>query len=195
MVMPTPSAFSTPVNSPIRNIAVFCASADGTDPVYRAVADELGRKLAERKIGVVFGGSKVGLMQAVAQGALAAGGHVVGVIPNVLVDLEVAHDGLPELLVVDTMHTRKATIGARADAFITLPGGYGTFEEFFEVLAWQTLKLHSKPVLLLNTNGFYDTLLKFLDECVAQGMLTQEKREIVLVARTVDEALALLGIA
>jgi hypothetical protein len=163
--------------------------------VYRAAADELGRKLAERWIGVVYGGAKVGLMLAVAEGALAAGGRVVGVIPTVLVDLEVAHEGLTELHVVDTMHTRKATIGARADAFIALPGGFGTFEEMFEALAWQTLKLHSKPVLLLNTNGFYDTLLNFLDECVEQGMLTQEKREIVLVARTVDEALEFLGIA
>ena len=192
--MPTPSAVSASAVSTIRNVAVFCASADGADPVYRAAAVELGRKLAERGIGVVFGGSKVGLMQALAQGALAAGGHVVGVIPTVLVDLEVAHYGLTELHVVDTMHTRKAMIGARGDAFIALPGGYGTFEEFFEVLAWQTLKIHAKPVVVLNTNGFYDTLLTFLDECVKQGMLTQEKREIVLVARTVDEALGLLGI-
>jgi uncharacterized protein (TIGR00730 family) len=192
--MPTPSAGSASAYASIGNVAVFCASADGVDSVYRAAAEELGRKLAERKIGVVFGGSNVGLMNAVAQGALAAGGRVVGVIPTVLVDLEVAHYGLTELHVVDTMHTRKAMIGARADAFIVLPGGYGTFEEFFEVLAWQTLKIHAKPVVLLNTNGFYDTLLKFLDECVQQGMLTQEKREIVLVARTVDETLALLGI-
>ena len=163
--------------------------------MYRAAADELGRKLAERKIGVVFGGSNVGLMNAVAQGALAAGGRVVGVIPTVLVDLEVAHYGLTELHVVDTMHTRKAMIGARGDAFIVLPGGYGTFEEFFEALAWQTLKIHAKPVVVLNTNGFYDTLLMFLDECVEQGMLTQEKRAIVLVARTVDEVLGMLGIA
>jgi hypothetical protein len=163
--------------------------------VYRAAAVELGRKLAERGIGVVYGGAKVGLMQAVAEGAMGTGGRVVGVIPTVLVDMEVAHEGLTELHVVDTMHTRKAMIGARSDAFIALPGGFGTFEEMFEALAWQTLKLHSKPVLLLNTNGFYDTLLKFLDECVEQGMLTQEKREIVLVARTVDEALGLLGIA
>jgi uncharacterized protein (TIGR00730 family) len=117
------------------------------------------------------------------------------VIPTVLVDLEVAHQGLTELHVTDTMHTRKAMIGARSDAFIALPGGFGTFEELFEVLAWQTLKIHSKPVLLLNTNGFYDGLLAFLDDCVAQGMLTQKRREIVLVAQTVEEALRMLGIA
>ena len=193
--MPPPSAVSSTVVSAIKNVAVFCASADGADPVFRAVAEELGRKLAERGIGVVYGGGRVGLMHAVAEGALAAGGRVVGVIPTVLVEQEVAHEGLTELHVTDTMHTRKAMIGARSDAFIALPGGYGTFEELFEVLAWQTLKIHAKPVLVLNTNGFYDTLLAFLDECVAQGMLTQEKREIVLVARTVDEALQLLGIA
>lgn len=193
--MPAPSDASAIVPSPIRNIAVFCASADGVDPVYRAVAVELGRKLAERGIGVVYGGAKVGLMQAIAESALVAGGHVIGVIPTVLVDLEVAHEGLTELHVVDTMHTRKAMIGARGDAFIVLPGGFGTFEEMFEALAWQTLKIHAKPVVVLNTNGFYNTLLAFLDECVAQGMLTQEKREILLVAHTVDEALEMLGIA
>lgn len=178
----------------IENVAVFCASADGSHPVYRTVACELGCALAERNIGLVYGGAKVGLMQAVADAALAAGGRVVGVIPTVLVDLEVAHDGLTELHITDTMHTRKALIGARSDAFIALPGGFGTFEEMFEVLAWQTLKLHAKPVLLLNTNGFYDKLLEFLDHCVAQGMLTQQKREIVLVAGTVKEAFRLLGV-
>ena len=163
--------------------------------MYCAAARELGRKLAERGIGVVYGGGRIGLMQAVAEGALGAGGRVVGVIPTVLVEQEVAHQGLTELHVTDTMHTRKAMMGARSDAFLALAGGYGTLEELFEVLAWQTLNIHSKPVLLLNTNGFYDTLLAFLDECVQQGMLTQEKREIVLVASTVDEALRMLGIA
>ena len=178
----------------IKNVAVFCASANGADPVYRAAALELGSALAKRKIGVVYGGAKVGLMQAVAEAALAEGGRVVGVIPTLLVDLEVAHDGLTELHVTDTMHTRKALIGERSDAFIALPGGFGTFEELFEVLAWQTLRIHAKPVLLLNTNGFYDKMLAFLDHCVEQGMLTQQKREIVLVAETVDEVLRALGV-
>jgi len=192
--MPTPSAVIAHAASAIRNVAVFCASANGVDPKYREVAIELGRKLAEHGVGVVYGGAKVGLMQAIAEGTLAAGGRVIGVIPTALVDMEVAHEGLSELHVVDTMHTRKAMIGSRGDAFIVLPGGFGTFEEFFEALAWQTLKLHAKPILVLNTNGFYDTLLKFLDECVEQGMLTQEKRAIVLVAQTVDEALEQLRI-
>jgi uncharacterized protein (TIGR00730 family) len=178
----------------IQNIAVFCASADGADPAYRAAAVELGRALAERRIGVVYGGAKVGLMRAIAEAALAGGGRVVGVIPAILVDLEVAHDGLTELHVTDTMHTRKALIGERADAFIALPGGFGTLEELFEVLTWQTLKIHAKPVLLLNTHGFYDQLLAFLDFCVQQGMLSRQKREIVLVANTIGEALRILGV-
>jgi uncharacterized protein (TIGR00730 family) len=186
---------SSPANSSvIRNVAVFCASANGADPVYRLVAAELGRALAERKIGVVYGGAKVGLMQAVAEAVLAEGGRVIGVIPTVLVDLEVAHDGLTELYITDTMHSRKALIGERADAFIALPGGFGTFEELFEVLAWQTLKLHAKPVVLLNANGFYNGLLGFLDHCVEQGMLRAKSRKIVLVAETVDEAMQLLGL-
>jgi uncharacterized protein (TIGR00730 family) len=178
----------------IHNVAVFCASADGADPAYREAAAELGRALALRGVGVVYGGAKVGLMRAVAEAALAEGGRVVGVIPTILVDLEVAHQGLTELHVTDTMHARKALIGERSDAFIALPGGFGTFEELFEVLAWQTLKIHAKPVLLLNTNGFYDRLLAFFDYCVEQGMLKPKNREIVLVAETVDEALRQLGV-
>jgi len=187
---------SSPASSPrsIQNVAVFCASADGVDPAYRTAAAELGRTLAQRQIGIVYGGAKVGLMHAVAKAALAEGGRVIGVIPTVLINLEVAHDGLTELHITDTMHSRKALIGERADAFIALPGGFGTFEELFEVLAWQTLKIHSKPIVLLNTNGFYDQLLGFLDHCVEQGMLKPKNRKIVLVAATVEEAIRLLGL-
>lgn len=184
---------STPSPS-VKNIAVFCASADGADPIYRAVAEELGRALARRHIGIVYGGAKVGLMRAVAEATLAEGGRVVGVIPTVLVNLEVAHDGLTELHITENMHTRKALMGERSDAFITLPGGFGTFEELFEVLAWQTLRIHTKPVLLINVNGFYDTLLEFLDHCVREGMLREKNRSILLVANTVEEALHMLGV-
>ena len=177
----------------IRNVAVFCASADGAKQQYRAQAEELGRALAARGLGLVYGGAKVGLMQAVADAALGAGGRVIGVIPEVLVDKEVAHQGLTELHVTTTMHTRKALIGERSDAFVVLPGGYGTFEEMFEVLAWQTLRLHAKPVILLNTAGFYDRMLEFLDVCDAEGML-RGNRGILLVGRSVDEVLSLLGV-
>jgi len=178
---------------PERSIAVFCAAADGARPVYRSVAIELGEALANRGIGLIYGGAKVGLMGAVADATLASGGHVVGVIPHVLVDLEVAHQGVTELHVTSTMHTRKALMSERADAFLILPGGFGTFEEMFEVLAWQTLKIHSKPVVLLNIDGFYDTLLAFLDVCDREGML-RGNRDRLLVATTVDEALRLTGI-
>jgi uncharacterized protein (TIGR00730 family) len=176
-----------------KSLAVFCAASDGTDAVYREMAQELGRTLASRGIGLIYGGAKIGLMGAVADATLEAGGRVVGVIPHVLVDKEITHEGLSELHVVDTMHTRKRLIGEKADAFLTLPGGFGTFEELFEVLAWQTLKLHAKPVVLLNVAGFYDSMLAFLDVCESEGML-RGNRHRLLVASTVDEALDLAGL-
>ena len=171
-------------------IAVFCSAGDGARPVYREVARELGSKLAGRGLGLIYGGAKIGLMGAVADAALAQGGHVVGVIPHVLIDKEITHEGVQELHVVDTMHTRKRMMSDLADAFIILPGGLGTFEELFEVLAWQTLKLHAKPVVLLNIAGFYDKLLAFLDVCEQEGML-RGNLGALLVAGSVDEALAL----
>jgi uncharacterized protein (TIGR00730 family) len=176
----------------IRNIAVFCASANGSSLVYKAAAEELGQALATRNIGLVYGGSNVGLMKAVAEAAMASNGTVIGVIPEVLVDLEVAHRGITELHVTSTMHTRKALMAERADAFIALPGGFGTFEELFEVLAWHTLKIHAKPILLLNINGFYSKLLTFLDHCVAEGMLKPKSRDLLLVADSVEDAMAQL---
>ena len=173
--------------SPLRNLAVFCASADGTKPIYRQAAEELGMALAVRGYGLIYGGAKAGLMQAVADAVLAAGGRVVGVIPEVLVELEVAHQGLTELHVTSTMHTRKALMSERADAFLVLPGGFGTLEELFEVLAWRTLKLHAKSIVLLNIDSFYDGLLAFLDHCVLQGMLKQKNRDFLLVAHTIDQ--------
>jgi uncharacterized protein (TIGR00730 family) len=173
----------------IRNVAVFCSSSNGLRSTYRDAAEQLGSALAALNIGIIYGGANVGLMKAVAESSLSAGGKVVGVIPEVLVDLEVAHHGITELHVTSTMHTRKALIGEKADAFIALPGGFGTLEELFEVLAWHTLKLHAKPILLLNINGFYNQLLAFLDHCVAEGMLKQNNREIILIADTIEEAL------
>ena len=176
----------------LRTLCVFCASADGANPAYRADASGLGHALAQRGIDLVYGGAKAGLMGAVADAALAGGGRVIGVIPHVLVDMEVSHSGCTELHVVDTMHTRKALMAERADAFLILPGGYGTMEELFEVLAWQTLRLHSKPVCLLNTAGFYDGLICFLDHCQTEGVLRTGTREMLRVANSVEEALTLL---
>ena len=176
-----------------KSVAVYCASAEGARLEYRAVAEELGRALAAHGLGLIYGGAKVGLMGAVADAALAGGGHVVGVIPHVLVDHEISHQGITELHVVDTMHTRKALMGEKANAFLVLPGGFGTFEELFEVLAWQTLKLHAKPVVLLNVAGFYDKMLEFLDVCEREGMLRGNGKRL-LVAGTVDDALKLTGL-
>jgi len=183
-----------PIDSHIRSVAVFCASAQGVKPVYAEAAAELARSLARHKVGLVYGGSNVGLMQVVAEAAMAEGGSVVGVIPSVLVEAEVAHRGITELHVTDSMHTRKAMMSERSDAFIALPGGFGTLEELFEVLAWQTLKIHAKPVLLLNVAGFYDKLLEFLDHCVEEGMLKERNRRIVNVANNVEELLKFLGL-
>lgn len=155
--------------------------------MYRETAVALGTALAERGIGLIYGGAKVGLMGAVADAALAAGGHVLGVIPEVLVNFEVTHEGVSELHVVDTMHTRKALMMERASAFLVLPGGIGTFEEMFEVWAWQSLKLHAKPVVLLNVGGFYDKLLDFLRNCDAEGMMRNNLQRL-RVATSIDEA-------
>lgn len=184
-----------PAPSKIQNVAVFCASANGARPVYAEAAAELAGALVKRGVGIVYGGANVGLMQVVAESALAEGGQVIGVIPSILVEAEVAHRGVTELHITDSMHSRKALIGSRSDAFIALPGGFGTFEELFEVLAWQTLKIHTKPVLLLNIDGFYDKLLAFLDHCVAEGMLKQRNRCIINVASSVPEILAILGLS
>lgn len=167
----------------------------GIGDAYRETAEELGRTLAHCGIGLIYGGSKAGLMGAVAAACLGAGGTVVGVIPEVLVDKEIAHDGLTELHVTSTMHTRKALMAERANAFLILPGGFGTMEEMFEVLAWQTLDLHRKPIVLINVAGFYDALLAWLDDAVQAGMLRPESRLILQEARSVDEALRLAGIA
>lgn len=179
---------------PVHNLAVFCASALGSNSRFAEAAQALGRALATHSVGLIYGGANVGLMQAVADATLAAGGRVVGVIPEVLVDKEVSHHGLTELHVVDTMHTRKALMADRSDAFLILPGGFGTMEEMFEVLAWQTLGLHRKPVLLLNLHGFYDSLLAFLDHAVTEGILRPHNRAILLVATTVEDGLHQLGI-
>ena len=179
---------------PLQNLAVFCASALGSNPLFREAAEDLGRALAANHIGLIYGGASVGLMQTVADATLAGGGRVVGVIPEVLVDKEVGHQGLTELHIVDTMHTRKALMSERSDAFLILPGGFGTMEEMFEVLAWQTLGLHQKPILLLNLDGFYDALLAFLNHAVDQGILRPHNRAILLVANSVTDALQQLGI-
>ena len=164
-----------------RAICVFCGSSPGADPRYADAARAFGALLARRGIALVYGGAHVGLMGAVADAALADGGRVTGVIPQALWDREVGHTGLSELLVVDSMHERKALMAARADAFVALPGGAGTLEELFEAWTWAQLGIHARPVALLDVAGFWQPLLVMLDHMVEQRFLRPQHRRMVLV--------------
>jgi uncharacterized protein (TIGR00730 family) len=167
-----------------KSICVFAGSSPGNDPALLAAASELGRALVSRGYGLVYGGASIGLMGRVADAVLAGGGPVVGVMPDFLEVREIAHRGLTELQITRSMHERKDAMASRADGFIALPGGFGTLEEFFEVITWAQLRLHAKPCGLLNVNGYYDSLLQFLDTAVARGLLGARNREMVLVAST-----------
>jgi uncharacterized protein (TIGR00730 family) len=173
----------------LNRVCVFCGSFTGTRAVYRAQAEAVGRRLASAGITVVYGGGKVGLMGAVADAALAAGGRVVGVIPQRLADREVAHGGLTELHVVSSMHERKTLMAGLADAFIALPGGYGTFEEFWEAVTWTQLGIHRKPCGLLNVEGFYDPMLAQIDCAVTEGFITAANRALVIADEDLDRLL------
>ena len=170
----------------LKRICVFCGSSPGRDPEYLAAAGALGRGLAQRGIGLVYGGASVGLMGAVADAARAAGGEVIGVIPQALVDREVAHHGLSDLRVVGSMHQRKAHMAELSDAFVALPGGIGTLEELFEIWTWSQLGDHAKPCAVINVRGYYDALLGFLDHSVTEGFLRSAHRELLIVAPTPD---------
>lgn len=164
----------------MKRICVFCGSSPGVRPAYEAAARETGRALVRRGLGLVYGGGRVGLMGSIADAVLAEGGEVVGVIPAALAAREVAHTGLTELRVVSSMHERKALMAELSDAFIALPGGYGTFEEFCEVLTWSQLGIHPKPCGLLNVAGYYDRLLSLFDQAVEEGFVRPAHRSLVL---------------
>lgn len=164
----------------MKRICVFCGASAGAQPAYAHAAGAVGRMLAARGIGLVYGGGKVGLMGVVADAVMAAGGEVIGVIPEALMRREVGHGGLTELHVVGSMHERKARMADLSDGFIALPGGYGTFEEFFEVLTWSQLGIHPKPCGLLNVGGFYDPLLAMVDHAVREEFVRPAHRELIL---------------
>jgi uncharacterized protein (TIGR00730 family) len=168
----------------LRRICVFCGSSSGSDPAYAAAARELGATLATAGVGVVFGGGRVGMMGHLADGALGAGGEVIGVIPRALVEKELGHAGVTELRVVETMHDRKALMASLADAFAALPGGFGTLEEFFEALTWAQLGLQKKPCALLNVKGFFDALLEQLDRGAREGFIHGADRILLRVVAT-----------
>ena len=170
-------------------IGVFCGSSLGTNPKYLAEAKLLGQQIAGGGWGLVYGGTSVGLMGATADAALAGGGEVVGVLPQRLQDREIAHPGLTKLSLVGSMHERKALMASLSDAFIALPGGYGTLDELFEIVTWAQLSVHSKPCVLINTDGYFDLLLRFLDHAVREEFVRPASRGLVQVARDSAEAL------
>ena len=171
------------------SVCVFCGSNAGADPAYTAAAEDVGRGLAERAIRVVYGGGRVGLMGALADSARAAGGEVVGVMPQALIDREIGHAGIDDLRVVGTMHERKALMVELAEGFIGLPGGIGTLEELFEVYTWAQLGIHAKPIALLDVAGYFERLAAFLDHSVAERFVRPETRAMLTIADSLEGVL------
>jgi uncharacterized protein (TIGR00730 family) len=186
-------SFMTEPYSPLHRIAVYCVSADGSKPEYLAEARALGRAIATAGMGLVYGGASVGLMGAVADAALDTGGEVIGILPNVLSGREIAHSRLTFLQVVPTMHERKMRMHTLADAFVALPGGYGTLDEMIEAVTWAQLAMHAKPCILINTLGYWNGLLAFLDTAVNAGFLKPVNRELLRVVADSSEAIALVA--
>ncbi len=172
---------------------MYCGSASGSDPAFLREARALGASIAGAGLGMVYGGASVGFMGAVADAALAGGAEVIGVLPEVLSGSEIAHNGLTRLEVVKTMHARKARMVHLADAFLILPGGYGTLDELMEIITWKQLRLHTKPCILINTAGYWDGMLAFLDTTVTAGFLKAENRELLEVAADAEEAVGMVA--
>ncbi len=173
----------------MKRLCIYCGSSPGSRPEYAAAAHACGRTLTERGIGIVYGGGNTGMMGAVANAALEAGGEVIGVIPHHLADKELAHTGATQMIRVDSMHERKQRMADLSDGFIILPGGIGTLEEMFETYTWLQLGLHTKPIGLLNAGGFFDSLLAFLDHMVADRFLKAEHRAMLLVDDDIETLL------
>jgi uncharacterized protein (TIGR00730 family) len=173
----------------MKRISVFCGSSMGSDPIFREQAFLLGKTFAEQDIELVYGGAKVGLMGAVADGVLNAGGKAIGVLPFFMQDKEIAHEGLTELIFVDSMHERKAKMNELCDGVIALPGGFGTLDELFEMLTWGQLGLHQKPIGVLNIGGFYDHLFQLLEKMVAQQLLKTSNQAMLLESGEINALL------
>jgi uncharacterized protein (TIGR00730 family) len=173
----------------MKRITVFCGSSFGTETIYTEQATLLGQTLAKENIELVYGGANVGLMGAVADGVLSSGGKAIGVLPNFLRSKEIAHLGLTELILVESMHERKTKMNDLCDGVIALPGGFGTLEELFEMLTWAQLGLHKKPIAILNINGFYDALIQLTQTMVEKGLLKEVNQKMLLVSDTIDDLL------
>ncbi len=177
------------LNRPYR-IAIFCGSSLGVDPSYRHAVEQVATVLSAQQITIVYGGATVGLMGVLADTALAVGGNVIGVIPKFLSAIEIAHQRLSECHIVESMHDRKTLMAELADAFILLPGGAGSLEEFFEIYTWAQLHLHKKPCGILNINNYYDPIIHFLNQTVVQGFMSQQNRDMIFVENAIDNLLA-----
>ena len=173
----------------MKNVCVFCGSNPGARPSYGEAAARLGEVMAAQGLSLVYGGGRVGLMGIVADAVLRGGGTVLGVIPHFLATKEIAHHGVTELRIVESMHARKALMAERADAFVALPGGYGTLDEMFEILTWAQLGLHLKPCGLLNVDGFFDGLIAYLDHATKEQLIRAEHRAMLIVASTPEDLL------
>ncbi|WP_106917217.1 LOG family protein [Chryseobacterium aurantiacum] len=173
----------------MKSITVFCGSSFGTDEIYREQAFLLGQTLAKQDIQLIYGGADVGLMGAVADGTLSENGKATGVLPHFLQSKEIAHKNLTELILVETMHERKTKMNNLCDGVIVLPGGYGTLEEFFEMITWAQLGLHKKPIGVLNIDGFYDDLISLVQNMVDKGFLKQVNRDMLLISENIDDLL------
>ena len=171
----------------MKRITVFCGSSFGTEEIYKSQATSLGKTLAKHQIELVCGGANVGLMGAIADGVLNNGGKAIGVLPNFLKSKEIAHENLTELILVETMHERKTKMNDLCDGVIALPGGFGTLEEFFEMLTWAQLGLHKKPIAILNINGFYDSLIELLKGMVEKGLLKDVNQKMLLVSDNIED--------
>ena len=170
-------------------IALYCGARLGNDPTYAELARYVARTLAHRGIGIVYGGGNIGLMGEIAEAAIQAGGEIIGIIPGSMVEEELAHHGITRLEIVSNMHQRKARIEELSDAFIALPGGYGTLDELFEIITWRQLKLHHKPIGLLNHQGFYDHLVAFIDKACQEGFVPAKNRDLLIVANDLETLL------
>lgn len=173
----------------MKSITVFCGSSFGSEEIYKEQAYWVGKTLAKENIRLIYGGANVGLMGAVADGTIQNGGKAIGVLPHFLQSKEIAHTNLTELILVETMHERKTKMNELSDGVIVLPGGYGTLEEFFEMITWAQLGLHKKPIAILNIDGFYDDLIKMVQTMVDKGFLKQINQEMLLVSDNIDELL------
>ena len=179
----------------MKRVAVYCGSANGSDPAFLEEAKQLGSAIAAAGLGLVYGGASIGLMGAVADAVLAGGAEVIGVLPEILSGSEIAHRGLTRLELVATMHERKARMVKLADAFLMLPGGYGTLDEMMEIVTWKQLRMHAKPCILINTSGYWDGLMAFLDRAVEAGFLKPDNRELLELVPDTAEAIARLRAA